>query len=122
MGQMNVLFTPVPQALQTFDTSSGEIYPSLLADRSAAGMVRIDWLFARSHDSVRDGWGIWGGNYNFAGVGMALDGAPGMTALIRSPHVHKSGGLSTVSSEYELGGGWTIGELSVVRGFRQSRP
>lgn len=53
---------------------------------------------------------------------MALDGAPEMTVLIRSPRVDKSGGLSSVSSEYELGGGWTIGELSVVRSFCQSRP
>lgn len=58
---MNVLFTTVTQALQAFDTSSGEIYPSLLADTLDAGMVRTDRLVARSHESFRDGWGMWGG-------------------------------------------------------------
>ncbi|PIX67231.1 MAG: hypothetical protein COZ43_02545 [Sphingomonadales bacterium CG_4_10_14_3_um_filter_58_15] len=57
----NVLFTTVAQALRAFDTSSGEIYPTLLADSLDAGMARAGRLTARSHEAFGDGWGIWGG-------------------------------------------------------------
>ena len=58
---MNVLLTTVPQALQAFDTSSGEIYASLLADGLSSGMARADKLAARAHEPGKAGWGIWGG-------------------------------------------------------------
>lgn len=58
---MNVLFSTVPQAQAAFDTSSGEIYASLLAQASNDGLSRGQRLLARSHEAFDEGWGIWGG-------------------------------------------------------------
>lgn len=58
---MNVLFSTVPQAQTAFDTTSGEIYASLLAQAGSDGLSRTQRLVARSHESFSEGWGIWGG-------------------------------------------------------------
>jgi len=58
---MNVLFSTVPQARAAFDTSSGEIYASLLAEAGSDGLSRARRLVARSHEVFAEGWGIWGG-------------------------------------------------------------
>jgi len=50
-----------------------------------------------------------GSSSNVAEVGIAFAGAPGITTPVRSPLTNASGGLFTVSGEYDLGGNWTIG-------------
>ena len=68
---MNLLFSTTPQAQAAFDTASGEIYASLLAQASADGLSRSRRLVARSHEAVAEGWGIWGG---VNGADSSVDG------------------------------------------------
>jgi len=49
---MAILFTTTPQALEAFDSSSGEIYASLTADALDDQIKRLDRLTARSHESA----------------------------------------------------------------------
>lgn len=58
---MNVLFSTVPGALTAFNTTSGEIYASLLAEAGSGGLARGQRLVARAHEPGAEGWGIWGG-------------------------------------------------------------
>ena len=58
---MNVLFSTVPEARAAFDTTSGEIYASLLVQATSDALARAQRLVARSHGSISEGWGLWGG-------------------------------------------------------------
>ncbi|KEO92113.1 hypothetical protein EH31_05445 [Erythrobacter longus] len=57
---MAILFTTGDQARRAFDTSSGEIYSSVMASAASAGLERSQRLLARSHEGFGEGWGIWG--------------------------------------------------------------
>ncbi|MGP1354043.1 MAG: autotransporter outer membrane beta-barrel domain-containing protein, partial [Parasphingopyxis sp.] len=62
LAYMNVLFSTVPEARAAFDTTSGEIYASLLAQASSDGLARTQRLIVRSHAATaREGLGLWGG-------------------------------------------------------------
>ncbi|MEQ9663203.1 MAG: hypothetical protein RLN87_11725, partial [Parasphingopyxis sp.] len=58
---MNLLFSTTGEALAAFDTASGEIYASLLANAGTSGMTRAQRLAARGHEAFAEGWGFWGG-------------------------------------------------------------
>ncbi len=68
---MNVLFSTVPQAQTAFDTTSGEIYASLLSQAGTDGIARARRLIARSHEVHTEGLGVWGG---VSGRTGSLDG------------------------------------------------
>ena len=64
---MNLLFSTTGEALAAFDTASGEIYASLLANAGTSGMARAQRLAARGHEAFAEGWGFWGGVTGSAG-------------------------------------------------------
>jgi uncharacterized protein with beta-barrel porin domain len=64
---MNLLFSTTGEALAAFDTASGEIYASLLANAGTGGMTRAQRLAARGHEAFAEGWGFWGGVTGSAG-------------------------------------------------------
>ncbi|MGB3625611.1 MAG: autotransporter domain-containing protein, partial [Henriciella sp.] len=54
-----LIFTNSGQALTAFDTTSGEIYASMLAQAGANGTVLSRQALSRSRRSFAPGWGIW---------------------------------------------------------------
>ncbi|WP_209346785.1 autotransporter outer membrane beta-barrel domain-containing protein [Pontixanthobacter sp. CEM42] len=56
-----LIFASIDQALTAFDTASGEIYASLLAQAGNDGLRRSRETLARARSAANSGWGIWGG-------------------------------------------------------------
>ncbi|WP_173204373.1 autotransporter domain-containing protein, partial [Sphingopyxis sp. BSNA05] len=56
-----LIFASTDQALTAFDTASGEIYASLLAQAGKDGLRRSRETLARARSAANSGWGIWGG-------------------------------------------------------------
>lgn len=63
---MALLFATTSQARTAFDTTSGEIYATLLARQAELGITRTRRLIARGHEPVGEGWGLWGGLHGLA--------------------------------------------------------
>ena len=74
-----LVFTSTPQALNAFDSASGEIYASLASDGLDDQIQRIDRLTVRSHENSREGLVVWseinrrGSEVNSDGNGASLD-------------------------------------------------
>ncbi|MEM1134158.1 MAG: autotransporter outer membrane beta-barrel domain-containing protein, partial [Pseudomonadota bacterium] len=66
-----LIFASTPQALAAFDTNSGEIYASLLAQTAFEGLTRSREILARARRASTEGWGIWGG---LGGSDSTVDG------------------------------------------------
>ncbi|MEO1538670.1 MAG: hypothetical protein AAFR73_13190, partial [Pseudomonadota bacterium] len=56
-----LIFSSTDQALMAFDSTSGEIYASLLAQSGQDGLRRSRETLARARSALSNGWGIWGG-------------------------------------------------------------
>jgi len=98
---MNVLFSTVPGAQRAFDTSSGEIYASLLANSLDDGMARTDRLVARAHEAFADGWGMWGG---ISGRTGSIDGDGNAASANHDGH-----GFDLGLDYRGPGNGWALG-------------
>lgn len=68
-----LIFASTPQALAAFDSASGEIYASLLAQSGSDGLRHSRAVLSRARSNSTQGWGIWGG-VGFSDSSIAADG------------------------------------------------
>ncbi len=108
-----LIFASTDQALTAFDTASGEIYASLLAQAGNDGLRRSRETLARARSAANSGWGIWGG---IAVSDSSTDG-DGNGAAVSQDDFGFDIGIDYVSKDnaWEAGvsTGWRDGSLDV---------
>ncbi|ABC65101.1 autotransporter domain-containing protein [Erythrobacter litoralis] len=102
-----LIFATTTQALTAFDTASGEIYASLLAQAVGDALRHGQHGLARARMARGSGWGIWGG----ASFSDSSIDADGNAAEVQQDDVGFDLGIDYVGAE----NGWALGMAGGMR-------
>ncbi|MEL7447197.1 MAG: autotransporter outer membrane beta-barrel domain-containing protein, partial [Pseudomonadota bacterium] len=112
-----LIFASTDQALTAFDSASGEIYASLLAQAGNDGLRRSREALARARNVSGSGWGIWGG-VSFSDSSIDADGNG---AQVEQDDFGFDFGFDYVGDGNAwaagISAGWRDGDLSVADRF-----